>query len=317
MSFNAFSETSIINNTNQNEAIIYLNNTVISQYGMIANMNTSILQNVSILRADLTNVNKTLLSQINGNDDDIALVNNSLSQLRIATITNNTAINTTLIDLNANLTNQQFIITANLNSLYAVNNSFNIFSAAAIINNTNQQNLLQVLQTQKQQTLPIGTILMFDAAGWVDDSTMTGWYACTAANHNSNNNIPNLESQFIRGISPSARQSSVLSSGAGSVQINLQNLPPHTHNMNHSHNVIILGQDPGIHGSNVNNSVLIQNNQQKVDTYSFGNENSNSYTSPPNIIKTGDGGDEGAHSIPIDLNSNIKQYALIFIKRVI
>ncbi|CAL6024953.1 Conserved_hypothetical protein [Hexamita inflata] len=158
---------------------------------------------------------------------------------------------------------------------------------------------------------------MFDAAGWVDDSTMNGWYACTAVNHNSNSNIPNLESQFIRGISPSARQSSVLQSGTGSVQINLSNLPPHTHNMNHSHNVIINGQDPGIPGDILHNSVLIQNNQSRLESYSVGNDANNSFTTPPNVVQTGDCGDEGANSIPIDLDSNIKQYALIFIKRVI
>ncbi|CAL6061018.1 Conserved_hypothetical protein [Hexamita inflata] len=194
--------------------------------------------------------------------------------------------------------------------------SVNTTLQSQIKDNTNQQNQLQALQIQKQQTLPIGTILMFDAAGWVDNSTITGWYACTAANHNSNINIPNLESQFIRGISPNARQSSVLSSGTGQVQINLSNLPPHTHNMNHNHNVIINGQDPGIPGSNTNNSVLIRNNQSNAPTYSFGNQNQNSYTSAPNVINTGDGGNEGAKSIPIDIHNNIKQYALIFIKRV-
>ncbi|CAL6034583.1 Conserved_hypothetical protein [Hexamita inflata] len=212
-----------------------------------------------------------------------------------------------------------------------ITEQFNTFSETTIINNTNQNSaisslntsvqnqliMIQALQALKyQQTLPIGTILMFDATGWIDSSTMNGWYACTAANHNSNNNIPNLENQFIRGISPSARPSSVLSSGSGTVQINLSNLPPHNHNMNHNHDVIILGQDPGIPGSNTINSVLMRNNQGNVATFSFGNENQNSYTSQPNVINTGDGSNEGAKSIPIDINNNIKQYALIFIKRV-
>ncbi|CAL5989894.1 Conserved_hypothetical protein [Hexamita inflata] len=233
-------------------------------------------------------------------------------------------INTSTLELQYQLSTQQITI-------QHIIAQFNTFSDNSIINNTDQniallslnttvQNLqimIQGLQALKyQQTLPIGTILMFDAAGWIDNSTMTGWYACTAANHNSNNNIPNLESQFIRGISPSTRSSSILSSGTGSVQINLSNLPPHTHNMNHNHDVIINGQDPGIPGNILSKSVLIQTNQSKANAFSYGNQFQNSYTSPPNIIQTGDGGNEGARSIPIDINNNIKQYALIFIKRV-
>ncbi len=39
----------------------------------------------------------------------------------------------------------------------------------------------------------IGTVLMFNGAGWVDNSTMLGWYQC-----DGNNGTPNLVDKFIR-----------------------------------------------------------------------------------------------------------------------
>ncbi len=42
--------------------------------------------------------------------------------------------------------------------------------------------------------LPIGTILMFNGAGWVDNSTVPGWYKC-----DGNNGTVNLVNKFVRG----------------------------------------------------------------------------------------------------------------------
>jgi len=41
--------------------------------------------------------------------------------------------------------------------------------------------------------LPLGTILMFNGVGWVNDSTIQGWYKC-----DGNNGTPNLINKFIR-----------------------------------------------------------------------------------------------------------------------
>ncbi|CAL5973601.1 Conserved_hypothetical protein [Hexamita inflata] len=158
---------------------------------------------------------------------------------------------------------------------------------------------------------------MFDAAGWLDDNTMVGWYACTLHNNNINSNIPNLENQFIRGISPNDRlQNSDQYSGSGNVILDLSNLTAHQHDMNHWHDVIVSGMDPGIEGDTVTTSVLIQTGQSRRRTFSLGNDYQSSYTTQPNKQKTGDGSGEGAQSVPIDINNNIKQYALIFIKKV-
>ena len=32
------------------------------------------------------------------------------------------------------------------------------------------------------ESLPVGTILMYDGSGWQDNVTLKGWYACVSAN---------------------------------------------------------------------------------------------------------------------------------------
>jgi hypothetical protein len=75
--------------------------------------------------------------------------------------------------------------------------------------------------------LPIGTIMMYDgASGWVDNSTIPGWYACTAAN--VGRDCPNLVNSFIKGADS---RSNVKAGGHSNheVAVNLDNLPEHTH----------------------------------------------------------------------------------------
>lgn len=78
--------------------------------------------------------------------------------------------------------------------------------------------------------LPIGTILMYDGAGWVDNITLPGWFACTQANYNAGR-TPNMEDTFVRGVSPSQRQPTFDANrrGSNTVSIQEQNLPPHQH----------------------------------------------------------------------------------------
>ena len=72
--------------------------------------------------------------------------------------------------------------------------------------------------------LPVGTILMFDGSGWSDNSTMTGWYACIAAN--TGQGCPDLENQFIKGSAPA----DVLNTGGSATQsLSIANLPSHDH----------------------------------------------------------------------------------------
>ncbi|GBR74849.1 hypothetical protein NO1_1954, partial [Candidatus Termititenax aidoneus] len=76
-----------------------------------------------------------------------------------------------------------------------------------------------------QSVLPLGTILMFDAAGWQDNKTLVGWYACTAANHGINTDIPNLESSFLVGAGTAIARGT----SGGSNALTSALLPKHTH----------------------------------------------------------------------------------------
>jgi hypothetical protein len=79
-----------------------------------------------------------------------------------------------------------------------------------------------------QAELPVGTILMFDGYGWVDNHTMSGWYSCIAAN--SGKGCPNLVDSFIKG-NATASHSAGGNTG-NEVTIGENNLPAHTHSVN-------------------------------------------------------------------------------------
>jgi len=51
----------------------------------------------------------------------------------------------------------------------------------------------EVVATKTQNKLPIGTVLMFNGAGWVDNGTISGWWKC-----DGDNGTPNLVDKFIR-----------------------------------------------------------------------------------------------------------------------
>jgi len=79
-------------------------------------------------------------------------------------------------------------------------------------------------------TWPIGSIIMFDGVGWVDNSTIPGWWACTAAN-NATGKTPNLENRFIRGtntIAPGSGFNERLD-GSDSKTLSTADLPSHSH----------------------------------------------------------------------------------------
>jgi hypothetical protein len=75
---------------------------------------------------------------------------------------------------------------------------------------------------------PKGMILMFDGDGWVDNQTIIGWYACTAANK-AKNLTPDLENSFIKG---SATTTHAAGGNIGNeVLIGANHLPTHTHGL--------------------------------------------------------------------------------------
>ena len=73
--------------------------------------------------------------------------------------------------------------------------------------------------TQYQATFPIGTVLLFNGAGWTDNDTMTGWYKC-----DGNNGTPNLVNKFIR-----SEASSGNTGGADTHALTTGELASHNH----------------------------------------------------------------------------------------
>ncbi|MDR1997820.1 MAG: hypothetical protein LBQ83_05815 [Candidatus Margulisbacteria bacterium] len=92
--------------------------------------------------------------------------------------------------------------------------------------------------------LPVGTILMYDGAGWADDSTIPGWYACNTANAAAGR-TPDLTNKFVMG--STARGST---GGSNSFTLTTEHLPAHAHSLSG----LTIG-DGGAHGHTVTGTV--------------------------------------------------------------
>ncbi|MDR1323544.1 MAG: hypothetical protein LBK68_03805 [Candidatus Margulisbacteria bacterium] len=100
---------------------------------------------------------------------------------------------------------------------------------------------LETTVASLQKLLPVGTILMFNAAGWQDNVTMAGWYKCVEANKSWG--VPNLESRFIMGSTTFGQ-----TGGSDSVTLTKENLPKHAHTITdpkHKHSVSAYAGDDG------------------------------------------------------------------------
>lgn len=115
------------------------------------------------------------------------------------------------------------------------------------------EDTLESLFADKTWFAPIGTIWQFDATGWVDNSSIPGWYACIAAN--AGVGCPDMVDSFVMG---------KVVAGAGSTGgVNTQNYgtKAHTHTMGtHYHAVDLVNQGSGLesqghyHGQRVGSS---------------------------------------------------------------
>ncbi len=152
-----------------------------------------------------------------------------------------------------------------------------------------------------ERSVKIGAIMMFDGSDW-SDNAMPGWYACTAANNALDSRIPNLEGRFIQAVSPGTWTGLAGGRYSGSGQITLAkgHIPAHVHDMNHEHP----------YGARINNGGLgLGSSNERVR---------DSGTGPSSASNTGDGVADGLSGAPaaLDLQGSLRQYALIFIKKM-
>ena len=77
---------------------------------------------------------------------------------------------------------------------------------------------------------PVGFVAMFDGTGWVDNSTLPGWYACIAAN--AGVGAPDMVDKFAMG---KVVTGSGVNGGNNSHTITSAELPTHTHAIDHTH----------------------------------------------------------------------------------
>jgi len=80
--------------------------------------------------------------------------------------------------------------------------------------------------------LPIGTVLIYDGAGWIDNSTLPGWYACIP--ENTGYGVISYVDRFAIGHDITV----MYQSSSNSKQISILNLPRHAHNTNHQHSTL-------------------------------------------------------------------------------
>ncbi len=173
---------------------------------------------------------------------------------------------------------------------------------------------LSGLATSKQDALPLGTILMYDGGSWptglIGGTTpkdgaslgLPGWYACSAENNGRNGNIPNLEDRFIKAVSP-ANWNVSGASGSGLVTLAAVNLPPHIHEMDHTH-----VEYDTIGGAG--------NSQKTGNTNNMGAAINTSLASRQMTSDGSTVAESHLGATPVNLGANIKQYALIYIKRI-
>ncbi|MDR1996837.1 MAG: hypothetical protein LBQ83_00710 [Candidatus Margulisbacteria bacterium] len=123
----------------------------------------------------------------------------------------------TALDEKENVSNKKTTISSTSDTEYPTSKA--VYTGLSAKANASDVAALQTTVSGLQEKLPVGTILMYDGTGWVNNSTLPGWYKCDGTN-----NTPNLVNYFIRG-----GTSSGTTGGANSVILGKNNLPEHDH----------------------------------------------------------------------------------------
>jgi len=116
------------------------------------------------------------------------------------------------------------IINKILNSIYELADSL---SASTLSSIPNLNTRLQALENEfRFANLPIGSMIMFDATGWVNNSTMPGWYACDGTN-----GTPDMKDKFVKAHTSAQHKADPLQNIGGFTSFTIleSNLPAHNH----------------------------------------------------------------------------------------
>ncbi len=126
---------------------------------------------------------------------------------------------------------------------------------------------------------PIGTIWMYDGAGWVDNVTLPGWYACIPENEDGGASglsfgIVSMVDRFVMGRGNAAVGAV---GGTNSYQLTAGQLPSHTHTINHDHTAFTSGGESRDHSHSVSGSVNGSGSHNHWDGFRHSYGNSGAY----------------------------------------
>ncbi|MDR1997692.1 MAG: hypothetical protein LBQ83_05155, partial [Candidatus Margulisbacteria bacterium] len=102
---------------------------------------------------------------------------------------------TAALALKENASNKKTTISSTSDTEYPTSRA--VYTGLAAKANTGDMTTALALKANTgdvQAKLPVGTILMYNGSGWVNNSTLPGWYKCDGSN-----GTPNLVNKFVRG----------------------------------------------------------------------------------------------------------------------
>lgn len=127
---------------------------------------------------------------------------------------------------------------------------------------------IDTILREQYDILPTGTILMYNGANWVNDSTIPGWYKC-----DGQNGTPDLRERFIAGCSQSGGNipaSPGKFGGDNTFRLKTDHLPTHAHSIPAHNHTGTVGS-----GGAVNKSVATGANGEHDHTVSGGKHRHN------------------------------------------
>lgn len=145
-----------------------------------------------------------------------------------------------------------FIPAESINLL--LDNLADVISASGLTpTNTGTDQLRKALHAM----VPVGTIWMYDGAGWRDNVTLPGWYACVPENEDGGTaglsyGITSMVDRFVMG---KAVAGAGATGGANSYKLTASHLPAHTHTINHTHGTVRSGDRTVNHRHSVTGSL--------------------------------------------------------------